>query len=103
MVLAAGGIGGGGPAAADDESVGLPEDSGLEEVVAYCGACHSMKLVVQQGLSRGDWAELLEWMYDEQGMAELEPDEETLVLDYLAKHVGPDSQKQRLRERGILP
>ena len=90
------------PAAADDEYFGLPEDTGREEVLAYCGACHSMKLVVQQGLTRQVWAEVLVWMYEEQEMDPLEPEEEKLVLDYLAQHLGPEGQKDRLRNLGVL-
>lgn len=90
------------PAAAGDEYSGLPEDTGREEVLAYCGTCHSMKLVVQQGLTRQVWAELLLWMYAEQEMEPLEREEEKRVLDYLAKHLGPEGQKERLRKRGIL-
>lgn len=66
-------------------------------MLAYCGACHSMKLVVQQGLDRKGWAETLVWMYDEQEMPRLEPEEEKLVLDYLAKYVGPEGHEERLR------
>ena len=89
-------------AQSDDEYLGLPDAPGREEVVAYCAACHSLKLVVQQGLTREDWAELLIWMYDEQEMPELEPDEEKLVLDYLAKYVSPEAHRERLKARGIL-
>ncbi len=91
-----------GPARAEDDTYGLPPGEGLEDVQAYCGACHSLGLVVQQGLTREGWSDLLQWMYDEQGMSELEAEEEKRVLDYLAEHVGPEQQKQRLRERGIL-
>lgn len=90
------------PAHADDDTYGLPPGEGLEDVQAYCGACHSLGLVVQQGLTREGWADLLQWMYDEQGMSELAPEEEKRVLDYLAENVGPEQQKQRLRDRGIL-
>jgi len=90
------------PRAQEDEYLGLPDAPGREEVAAYCGACHSLKLVVQQGLTRKGWEDLLVWMYEEQEMPELEPDEEKLVLDYLAKYVNPETQKQRLRERGII-
>ena len=91
------------PAAqAEDEYLGLPDVAGREEVFAYCGACHSMQLVVQQGLTRHGWEEVLEWMYDEQEMERLEPADEKLILDYLAKHVNPETQKLRLRERGIM-
>ncbi|MEJ2122881.1 MAG: hypothetical protein P8Z76_19720 [Alphaproteobacteria bacterium] len=91
------------PSYADDETFGLPNAPGREELLAFCGACHSMKLVVQQGLTRQSWEETLIWMYEEQEMPRLEPEEEKLVLDYLAKYVGPEAQKERLQERGILP
>ncbi len=86
----------------DDEYLGLPNAPGREEVLVYCGACHSLKLVVQQGQTREGWAELLVWMYEEQEMPELEADDEKLVLDYLATYVGPDTHQQRLRESGVL-
>jgi len=47
-------------------------------------------LVAQQGLTRERWNELIDWMIDEQGMPELEPEERELILDYLAKNYGPD-------------
>ena len=89
-------------AEAEDETFGLPEDTGREEVLAYCGACHSMMLVIQQGLTRQDWAELLVWMSEEQEMEPLEREEEKRVLDYLAKHLGQEGQKERLRKLGVL-
>lgn len=87
---------------ADDENYGLPPGEGREEVLTYCGACHSLRLVVQQGLTRTGWADLLEWMYAEQGMSELSAEEEKRILDYLSENLGPEQQKQRLRDRGIL-
>lgn len=87
------------PARADDETFGLPEAPGRDEVLGYCGACHSMRLVVQQGLGRERWAETLTMMYEDHEMPRLEPEEEKLVLDYLADHVGPDSHKERLRSQ----
>lgn len=94
-----------GPAQAlqDDEYLGLPGAPGREEVVAYCAACHSLKLVVQQGLDRERWDELLVWMVKEHGMPELDPSDRKLVLDYLAEHVGPEDQKERLKQHGLRP
>ena len=89
-------------AQSEDEYLGLPDAPGREEVAAYCGACHSLKLVVQQGQTREGWADVLAWMYDEQEMPELEPDEEKLVLDYLAKYVSPETYRERMKARGIL-
>ncbi len=92
-------------AAADvDEYQGLPPGIGRDEVLGLCGACHSMKLVTQQGLSRPTWSEVLEFMVEEQEMAELEPDDEKLVLDYLEKFYGPDRLALKLkREAGAAP
>ncbi len=86
----------------EDDFYGLPNGEGRAEVGIYCAACHSLGLVVQQGLTRGQWDELLVWMVEEQDMEALPKKDRAIVLDYLGKHVGPDSQKQRLLERGIL-
>lgn len=64
----------------------LPDGAGREEVEIYCAACHSLKLVVQQRLSRDAWDETLVWMVEEQAMDPLSQDERKLVLDYLATH-----------------
>ena len=64
----------------------LPDGAGREEVEIYCAACHSLKIVVQQRLSRDAWDETLVWMVEEQAMDPLSEDERKLVLDYLATH-----------------
>lgn len=71
--------------------MGLPPDKGRDEVEAYCGACHSLKIVAQQGLSRADWVESLQWMVEEQEMDPLEPADYKLVLDYLSKHLSVEA------------
>ncbi len=83
-------LGGGIWAAAADEWDGLPEGAGREEVYGLCGACHSLMIVKQQGLSRDAWAETMEWMVEEQGMPELDRDTLDLVIDYLVEHYGVD-------------
>jgi hypothetical protein len=75
-------------AAQDDMLAELPDGPGKEETFYTCNACHSFRLVAQQGLSRQRWDHLLDWMVEEQGMAELEADERTLILDYLVEHYG---------------
>ena len=87
-------------AVAEDEltDMGLPVDVGRDEVEAYCGACHSLKLVVQQGLSRAAWEETLQWMVDEQEMEPLESGDHKLVLDYLSKHVSIEAHRKRQKE-----
>ncbi|MEQ8603836.1 MAG: hypothetical protein RIB45_10990 [Marivibrio sp.] len=76
--------------AADDEYDGLPPGEHRDLVFAYCGACHSNKLVAQQGLNRERWDKMLVWMVEEQGMYPLEEPDRTYVLDYLATYLGED-------------
>lgn len=63
---------------------------GVEETYYACTACHSEMIVAQQGKTREDWAELLVWMVEEQGMPELEDDQRKVILDYLAEHYNTD-------------
>lgn len=74
----------------EDEWGGLPAGPGREEVFYLCQACHSLAIVKQQGLNRVDWDETLDWMVEEQGMPEPEPDEREALLDYLAAQYGRD-------------
>ncbi len=80
----------GAPAAGAEEWDGLPGGAGRDEVYGICGACHSLMIVKQQGLSRDAWEETLDWMVEEQGMPELDRDTLDLVIDYLAEHYGVD-------------
>lgn len=81
--------------ASEDDYGGLPEGEGRDEVYVICSGCHSIKLVVQQGLSRDSWQESLEWMVDEQGMPEMDSETHILVLDYLSEHLGTDHRPPR--------
>jgi cytochrome c len=63
---------------------------GVEEAYAYCTACHSERLVAQQGLDRYDWIELLEWMVEEQSMAKIDEPDLSIVLDYLTTNYNID-------------
>ena len=85
-----------GAVSAEDDYQGLPPGEGRDEVFGLCGPCHSMKLVTQQGLSRSTWEEVLVFMVEEQEMAELDPEDEKLVLDYLTKFYGPDRLARRM-------
>lgn len=68
----------------------LVDEEGAEETYAYCTACHSERIVAQQGLTRADWEELLEQMVEEHGMNPIEEPDLGRVLAYLATHYGPD-------------
>lgn len=82
------------PTLADDEYefAPLPPGEGAEETFYNCGACHSLQTVTNGAYSRRVWDEILDWMVEDQGMWELDPDEREIILDYLATHLGEDSR-----------
>ncbi|NQU70633.1 MAG: cytochrome C-552 [Rhodospirillales bacterium] len=86
---------------ADDEQdwQGLPPGKGREETFYMCSPCHSLKLVIQQGLSKKRWDEVMDWMFEEQEMPELEPEDRKLIVDYLAKFYGEDRKARGGRIR----
>lgn len=75
----------------DDGEFGqLVVEPGVEETYYACTACHSEMIVAQQGKTREDWADMLDWMVEEQGMPELEDEQRKTILDYLAEHYNTD-------------
>ena len=71
-----------------DDFFGLPRTEGYETVYAYCGACHSLRIVMQQHATPERWSEILIWMSEKQGMPELPSEDAAIVLDYLSEHFG---------------
>ncbi len=69
---------------------GMPDDDGRLEVFGFCGSCHSIDLVLQQGLSRPVWEQVLVEMVRDHEMAPLQSDVRVKVLDYLEEYYGPD-------------
>ena len=63
---------------------------GASETFYACTPCHSERIVVQQGLTREQWDELMVWMVEEQEMEPIEESVLTVIIDYLAEHYGPD-------------
>ena len=71
-------------AAERDPVTGLIVGPGWELVRAYCGACHSYRIVTSQ---RGDarfWSDTIRWMQRTQNLATLPADHERSIVDYLA-------------------
>lgn len=75
-------------APAEEETV-LPEGEGRSETFGYCTACHNTALVRRSRFSRAQWDGLMDWMTERHGMAPLEGDLRTTIVDYLARHFGP--------------
>lgn len=68
---------------------GLPQTGGYDLVASYCSACHSLRVVMAQGLTKERWDRLLVWMVERQGMPEPEPADRQAILDYLAANFAP--------------
>nr|WP_255491032.1 c-type cytochrome [Spartinivicinus marinus] len=66
----------------------LKAGNGSEVVSELCASCHSLRLVVQQGMNRERWEETLDWMVDEQGMDSIAYEKKQIVLDYLSTYYG---------------
>lgn len=66
----------------------LKPGKGSAIVGAVCAGCHSLRLVVQQGMNRERWEETLDWMVEEQEMDSLPADDKNVILDYLSIHYG---------------
>lgn len=77
-------------ARAEGEFGVLKEAPGVASVYYNCTACHSERLIAQQGLSRAHWADLMDWMWAEMGMHEIPEDEVDEILDYLEAHYNED-------------
>lgn len=82
--------------AAADVGVLYP-DEGADITYGYCIACHSERIIAQQGLTRERWDELLVWMVEKQGMPELPEEDRETILDYLAEHYNTDRPHFRRR------
>jgi hypothetical protein len=82
--------------AEEDEFGGSPRAPGVEITYYACSACHSFKLVAQQGLSKESWREVLVWMVEEQEMEPMEPSDFLVTLNYLTKFYGPDRLANKL-------
>ncbi len=65
---------------------GLPPDVLYKN---YCGACHGLDLVQSQSLDRGTWEWVLDDMRKLYGATWIRPQEQEVLLDYLAERHGP--------------
>jgi hypothetical protein len=68
-----------------DSMEAMPNFQGREEAFNLCSACHSMRVVGRQGMSRQRWDETLTWMTEKHSMPPLEGAERMTVLNYLEK------------------
>jgi len=50
------------------------------------------------GISRESWDETLDWMVEEQGMAELDADMRKIILDYLSEYLNIDHRPAHVKK-----
>lgn len=77
-----------------DAQTGLVLAPGMQVVKNNCIRCHSSKLITAKRATREGWEGTIRWMQLNQGLGDLGKDE-TLILDYLAKHYAPTQQGRR--------
>ena len=85
--------------AQEDDDHLLPAGEGRETVEGICSACHSLRLVAQQGMNRERWDDILHQMVEKQGMPYLDQETRETILGYLAEYLGPE----RRRGDGLSP
>ncbi len=99
IALAVTGSPGNGIARAQELGSDWPQGELAEEVGWFCQACHSLQIVTQQGLTRSSWDDVLDWMVEDQGMPELDPETRARYLDFLAENFSPENQDSRVPGR----
>jgi hypothetical protein len=73
----------------DENPEDFPAGPGRDDAFYACTACHNFKLVAQQGMTRRQWEDSLQWMTDRHGMSPLKAEEQKVVLDYLESTYPP--------------
>jgi hypothetical protein len=67
----------------DEKPDDYPAGAGRDTTFYACTGCHGFKLLAQQGQSRRQWDDTLDWMAEKHKMPALEGDFRKTVLDYL--------------------
>jgi hypothetical protein len=78
----------------DESPTDFPPGRGRDESFYACTGCHGFKLVAQQGLSREQWNDSIDWMVKRHNMPPLQTDEQNVVLDYLAAAFPPGTRRR---------
>jgi mono/diheme cytochrome c family protein len=73
----------------DERQEDYPDAPGREQTFYACIACHGFKLVAQQGQTRQQWDDTLNWMTEKHRMPPIDGDLRKTVLDYLAAAFPP--------------
>ena len=77
-----------------DPLTGLVVDENLHLIKANCLACHSSQMIIQNRLTKQDWLKSIRWMQETQNLWDLGQNE-TPILEYLAKNYAPEARFRR--------
>lgn len=78
-------------APAEERPEDYPDGPSREQAFYACIACHGFKIVAQQGQTRAQWDDTLNWMTQKHGMPPMDGDFRKAVLDYLETAFPPRS------------
>jgi hypothetical protein len=73
----------------DESPADYPAGHGRDQTFYTCTPCHGFRIVAQQGQSRAQWDDTVDFMTQRHGMPKLEGDDRKIVLDYLAATFPP--------------
>ncbi len=73
----------------DESPEDYPAGTGREETFYACTPCHGFSIVAQQGQTRRQWDDTLDWMTQRHNMPKIEGDDRKIVLDYLETKYPP--------------
>lgn len=79
----------------DEAPEDFPNHPGREEAFYGCTACHGFKLVAQQGQTRRQWNDTVDFMTEKHNMPKLEDDNRKIILDYLEAAFPPRAPAAR--------
>jgi hypothetical protein len=68
----------------DEKPEDYPAGPGRDDTFYSCTPCHGFKLVAQQGQTRRQWDETLDWMTQKHSMPAPDEKMRATILDYLA-------------------
>ena len=67
----------------DEKPEDYPAGAGRDETFYACTPCHGFRIVAQQGQSRAQWDDTLDFMTARHNMPALNGNDRKIVLDYL--------------------
>lgn len=68
----------------DETPEQYPTGPHRDDAFYFCTACHSFRIVAQQGMSRDRWDESLDWMVERHKMPDVKGEDRRKILDYLS-------------------